>query len=208
VPELQEDEGVNDIDSGDALYIESIDGNRVKILRCRIDGCRGAASGASSLCRVHIVEGMAEISRMYPNGRPVKKGRKTRVTKLYALKVGDFVKIGVADDLKARIACIQTNCPLEVELLGYVNAMQSVESAIHGLIASERARGEWFHFRGIVLVVVTAMQRKDHLMLEGLIGLPSGFVGVEQELLTDRHRIDSANKFLETRVGVEHEERA
>ena len=57
-------------------------------------------------------------------------------------------KIGVANDFKARLAVIQTGCPLPVHpiLFGWVNAARYIEKQLHEKFASSRVSGEWFSF--------------------------------------------------------------
>lgn len=59
-----------------------------------------------------------------------------------------WYKIGVAKDFAARLAVIQTGCPLKVApiLYGWVNAARSFEAKMHDKFAKSRVSGEWFCF--------------------------------------------------------------
>jgi hypothetical protein len=57
------------------------------------------------------------------------------------------VKVGFSKDVKARVAALQTASPFLLVLLGYyIGFEESHERAVHALMPSRRARGEWFTF--------------------------------------------------------------
>lgn len=54
------------------------------------------------------------------------------------------VKIGIARDVEARIATLQTGNPDELHLLASFPGSQAHETALHRYLQAERIRGEWF----------------------------------------------------------------
>lgn len=65
---------------------------------------------------------------------------------LYMIESGNFVKIGIANDVKSRIASLQTGNPNALVLLAcydFPNA-SVVEKTLHQKYDSQRVRGEWF----------------------------------------------------------------
>jgi hypothetical protein len=57
----------------------------------------------------------------------------------------DRIKIGKADDPKARLRQLQTGSSVELRLLGATADQASREAEIHAAFAFERIHGEWFH---------------------------------------------------------------
>lgn len=59
------------------------------------------------------------------------------------------VKIGIAKNVKRRLASLQTSSPSELELLGTIKAMsvndaREIEKLLHERFDRDRIRGEWF----------------------------------------------------------------
>lgn len=63
---------------------------------------------------------------------------------IYFVEGGDLVKIGMAEDVPARVARMQTGSPIPLRLLGYVPGGRDVERALHRRFRDLRVRGEWF----------------------------------------------------------------
>jgi len=65
---------------------------------------------------------------------------------LYLIKCNEYYKIGVANDLKSRLAALQTGnpYPLAVEACFLFPNAAIVEKALHQAFASVRKLGEWF----------------------------------------------------------------
>lgn len=57
---------------------------------------------------------------------------------------GGPIKIGCAGDPNARLLQLQTACPYELRLLGYVPGGQKLEKELHKKYAHLRLRNEWF----------------------------------------------------------------
>lgn len=69
--------------------------------------------------------------------------------RLYAIRSGDSVKIGVSGNPLQRLAAIQTGCPTAATLLWHSDKLSRkqafiLEAAIHGELRKERTVGEWF----------------------------------------------------------------
>lgn len=65
---------------------------------------------------------------------------------LYLIKCQQYYKIGVANDVRARLAQLSTGNPFELNVLavyGYENA-EVVERALHQRFTNRWERGEWF----------------------------------------------------------------
>lgn len=60
-----------------------------------------------------------------------------------AMKIG-FTK----GDPTIRIAALQTGCPTEIELLGYLPGSLHDERALHRRCSESRIRGEWYRIEG------------------------------------------------------------
>ena len=63
-----------------------------------------------------------------------------------------YVKIGITNDPLARLAKLQTGCPLELILIGTVKprkvSARALEQALHQLYSHLRVYGEWFNGNG------------------------------------------------------------
>lgn len=78
-------------------------------------------------------------------------GRKLRFEELdqcvftYVMVCEGFLKIGRATHLTRRLSTVQTGCPFEVRLVGFI--AEDIESETHkrlGMSGIKRVRGEWF----------------------------------------------------------------
>ena len=79
------------------------------------------------------------------SGRGAGGGR--RPTDVYFVQSGESgpIKIGVAVDVAARIAVLQTATPTPLELLGVVpRGGRELERLLHKELAEDRLTGEWF----------------------------------------------------------------
>jgi hypothetical protein len=82
-------------------------------------------------------------------GRILREAREKRAkevkreTNTYLLECEGFLKIGVSNNVKGRLATIRTGNPFEVKLIAVSD--QNIESMMHLKFEHLRARGEWFH---------------------------------------------------------------
>lgn len=67
---------------------------------------------------------------------------------VYFLRSGDAgpVKIGLASNVKARIAVLQTGHPARLNVLREVAGDSQTEAYFHRLYAADQLHGEWFSF--------------------------------------------------------------
>jgi hypothetical protein len=65
---------------------------------------------------------------------------------VYFVQAGDAgpIKIGTTDDLRTRVAALQTAHYEELRLLGTTPGGPAIERAWHGRFGDDRLRGEWF----------------------------------------------------------------
>lgn len=76
---------------------------------------------------------------------------------IYAIRCGDFVKLGYATDVFKRRSQIGLANPLPVTLIGYSRGSRADEIAIHREFTPWRVRGEWFQFVGPIAAFVEQM---------------------------------------------------
>lgn len=72
--------------------------------------------------------------------------RRNRRQEVYAIRAGNFVKIGIAADVLRRLAMLQISSPRKLELIrrwSCENARQ-LEDLLHRRFATYRRSGEWF----------------------------------------------------------------
>lgn len=74
---------------------------------------------------------------------------------VYFLKAGEFVKVGWSLAPEERVKHLQTGCPVETELLGFVSGSMDDEALFHALFEPWRSKGEWFHWSPVVRKTVS-----------------------------------------------------
>lgn len=85
-------------------------------------------------------------------GREVEAFRASYAGSIYAVRAGDFVKIGFTKgDVYERIAKLQTGCPLTLQLIATGPGGRFMERGIHQLLKNYKAHGEWFHMHPLVV---------------------------------------------------------
>lgn len=69
---------------------------------------------------------------------------------LYLIKCRDIYKIGIAADVKARLASLQTGNPYPIEVCAYYQFQDPspVEKSLHQKFYDKRKQGEWFALGG------------------------------------------------------------
>lgn len=72
-------------------------------------------------------------------------------SRVYFVRCGDFIKVGVTKNAAARISSFRTGSPHEIELIGTIWGDNSTEKAIHGVLEDQWYRGEWFHYSAYLL---------------------------------------------------------
>ena len=62
----------------------------------------------------------------------------------------DLIKIGITNDLMARVCELQRGSPVQINLDGYITVdiekMQSIEADLHNKFDCHRRHGEWFNY--------------------------------------------------------------
>lgn len=111
----------------------------------------------NQIIRMAIDDGatMAELGERYSVSRQrieqivnhTRKPRapKSRYASVYVLRVGEFVKIGVALDVSRRLETIKSSCPYPVELLKVIDGGRELEARLHQMFDRFRHHHEWFH---------------------------------------------------------------
>jgi len=64
---------------------------------------------------------------------------------LYLIRCEQYIKIGVSDAPKKRIATIQTSNPTPIEVLAVIPGSYDLEAEMHKRFSHLRHNGEWFH---------------------------------------------------------------
>ena len=63
---------------------------------------------------------------------------------VYFMSDGEAIKIGKANDIKARLSGLQTSTHRPISVLGAVAGGYRKERLLHRMFADRRLRGEWF----------------------------------------------------------------
>ena len=68
---------------------------------------------------------------------------------MYFIKAGEYLKIGIAKDVKNRLSALQTGNPIRFELCGIVDNLSRsqathYEKKLHIFYRNCRVNGEWF----------------------------------------------------------------
>ena len=65
---------------------------------------------------------------------------------LYIIKADEYVKIGIADDIKNRLKQIQGTCPIKLEIINFwkIRNYTYFENLLHKHYKQYRVHGEWF----------------------------------------------------------------
>jgi hypothetical protein len=68
------------------------------------------------------------------------------VSSIYVVECEGYIKIGVANDVDARVLTLQTGCPFKIRLIRSFRSQNAheEEEAIHELLHRYHVRGEWF----------------------------------------------------------------
>lgn len=92
---------------------------------------------------------------------------------LYAIGCGEFVKFGIALDMKKRMANYDCHNPFPVVVIGSLLAPADLEKRIHAVLKRDWHKGEWFKASDDVLEVAAAIKSGNvktiHATLEQLL---------------------------------------
>lgn len=98
--------------------------------------------------RVNAISEMMNLPAFLMKQKSETYDRKEPVS-VYAFTGGAFAKIGIAKDVRARLAQVQTYCPIKIRL-SYHYEFESrlyanvAEREAHDLLREFRVHGEWF----------------------------------------------------------------
>lgn len=77
---------------------------------------------------------------------------------VYFMRAGNFVKIGKSTyHPRARMAQLQTGCPYQIELMGFIFGGTAREARLHSQFQHLRACGEWFCAERELLICIEAL---------------------------------------------------
>lgn len=74
---------------------------------------------------------------------------------VYFVRAGEYVKIGVADNIFSRMSALQTGCPMQLECLLLLQGGYDLEMELHDRFRALHQRGEWFVWGDDVAAYVT-----------------------------------------------------
>jgi hypothetical protein len=66
------------------------------------------------------------------------------MSKVYFIKAGDSIKIGVSVDIPRRMSELRVGCAHKLELIATIDGSYAEESRLHAALDQHRLRGEWF----------------------------------------------------------------
>lgn len=69
---------------------------------------------------------------------------------IYAVRCGDYVKIGWSKRPEKRASKINSDNPLPCQLLGYFEGTRQEEADVHQRLAAHHSHSEWFFYRTAV----------------------------------------------------------
>lgn len=78
---------------------------------------------------------------------------------VYFVAAGQQVKIGVAKNIRARLAGLQTSSPVPLRLLAFAPGGLAEERAYHREFAAHRLLGEWFELAPAILWTIGVLRR-------------------------------------------------
>lgn len=76
---------------------------------------------------------------------------------VYVIGCHDFVKIGIAENVIARLAVLQVGCPYKLSIIGFWPSADAIkeEEAIHAHFDNYRVQGEWFKLPKEIMLALT-----------------------------------------------------
>jgi hypothetical protein len=92
-----------------------------------------------------IIQLHTEYMAARPPPHPKKDRRQQLRTIYFAQSVtGGPIKIGIAEDVRARLRELQCGSPVELAIIGARPGYSSDEARLHRVLAKHRLHGEWF----------------------------------------------------------------
>lgn len=87
---------------------------------------------------------------------------------VYILQCGEFFKIGVANDVNARVRALQTGNPVEIRIVfSHEIIDRNVEKRLHKLFSDKRIRNEWFALteKDIYDIIEVAKSQQNYIAI-------------------------------------------
>lgn len=81
--------------------------------------------------------------------------------RVYFVRVGAFVKIGITNNLDRRMRSLEGQCPFPVELLAACAGGRPLEKALHARFAHRHHRLEWYHYAADLDAAIWELQRAE-----------------------------------------------
>lgn len=113
---------------------------------CASPDCFNKRSIGSQFCESCQIQSKRPISNKY-------------WPRIYFIKQGDFVKIGVSRDIDNRIKALQTGSPDELELLADEYGDEITERWLHELFSNQWHRGEWFRLDDEIINYINCLKQ-------------------------------------------------
>ena len=82
-----------------------------------------------------------------------------------------LVKVGHSTNLKWRLTGLQTQCPVQLSLIGLVQAPAGAELVFHEVLSSSRAHGEWFYPSPDLERIRGAIPKAGQMTFDDLVAL-------------------------------------
>jgi hypothetical protein len=123
-----------------------------------------------------------------------------------------LVKIGHSVNLKWRLTGLQTQCPVQLRLVGLVQAPAGTEFVLHEALSSSKAHGEWFRPTRDLESVRAALPKAEGIEAPRLVEIvePLGVTADRvREILvwalsTDKHLCDEEEPSRRDAKSVRH----
>jgi len=86
--------------------------------------------------------------------------------KVYVISDGEYIKVGISQNIKKRISQLKTASPKELTLLYSLDGGRYIESKIHKDLSEYRARegGEWFLHNKVTIDIIESYIEKDNVI--------------------------------------------
>jgi len=86
--------------------------------------------------------------------------------KVYVISDGEYIKVGISQNIKKRISQLKTASPKELTLLYSLDGGRYIESKIHKDLSSYRSRegGEWFIHNKETIAIIESYIDNDNII--------------------------------------------
>lgn len=104
-----------------------------------------------------------------PHLRRIKEGERKEWVYFVQCEVSPgLIKIGHASNLKWRLTGLQTQCPVQLKLVGAVIGPAGAEFCFHEIFKAERQHGEWFLPSERLRKEIAVLPQAKHIQAEDL----------------------------------------